>query len=542
MAISFPTFTDTEIVFAEKLNNFVQALEAKFTAGLGTTEIQWPLLAGGDLIMGQNDIDGGLSFWNLHNGEEYDTFAAAAAAAAAGTGGCVFIPPGATVDIGDEVLTASKISIVGAGPSSVLRLKATAASFMIQNNTVPGPVSLVNLTLDGNSVAGVRGLWLAGAGDVLISHCWFKNFNEEAILMSGVAGTGCNNVQIVGCHFTDCAAECIKGWDVGGLVISGNVFENTIGTAVDLQAVSATAEMRDIVVGDNVFRGGAGSAIIVAGGAAAYDPLHSNITISDNSIDGISATGTQIYAGNATGYIQEFSVTGNVVKDAPGDALSVSGQDGIVSGNVLNGAADDAIDLTTSQRVSVLSNALRDAGIDGISANNSTDCTVACNDTAGATVDAVDVGGTNLVAFGNPESVGSVPGTALYSTAASATIPAYTLRAGDVLHIRRDVSFSNSANASMTLYLDGKNIGQTGTNDTNGIRQILSTVVITNSSGDGFYTSNGFTVGNYYPSTVAGTFSGLSLGADMDITTANAGLTSTAWNTIVTISSGQEIT
>ena len=39
MSITYPTFADKEIVSPEKLNAFVQAIEAKFTAGLGTADI-----------------------------------------------------------------------------------------------------------------------------------------------------------------------------------------------------------------------------------------------------------------------------------------------------------------------------------------------------------------------------------------------------------------------------------------------------------------------------------------------------------------------
>ncbi len=136
MSITFPTFIDKEIVTPEKLNDFVQALEAKFAAGLSSAEIVWPLQAGGDLQMGEWNITEGLSIWGIFNAKEYaedwDS------CLSDGRNGCIVIPPGTTVTMDGSEMTGSSLTIKGSGPTSILQLEAGASGGFAMRNDSTG--------------------------------------------------------------------------------------------------------------------------------------------------------------------------------------------------------------------------------------------------------------------------------------------------------------------------------------------------------------------------------------------------------------------
>ncbi len=173
MAITFPTFEDTEILTAEKLNAWVQSLEDKFNSGFGGTDINWPLVAEDNLVMGTGstgyEITGGTKILKLINASAYDTLAAAVTAA--GTSGCVFIPPNTTITT-DGVTLPVSCAVIGAGPSSVI--KANAGATHVLNTSNGGNVLIANLTIDGNDgTASAAGLLMVGQDNSFVHNVQF---------------------------------------------------------------------------------------------------------------------------------------------------------------------------------------------------------------------------------------------------------------------------------------------------------------------------------------------------------------------------------
>ena len=61
------------ILTADQLNSLVSLLEAKFSGGIVTEDISWPLTAGGNLDMVQFEILNLYKLWNVRNLAERDS-------------------------------------------------------------------------------------------------------------------------------------------------------------------------------------------------------------------------------------------------------------------------------------------------------------------------------------------------------------------------------------------------------------------------------------------------------------------------------------
>jgi len=472
MSITFPTFVDKEIVTPEKLNNFVQAIEAKFTAGLGTAEIQWPLIAGGNLIMGEYEITGGRKIFNVVNAAEYPTLQAALTA---GSGGLVYIPPGTTIQADGAELVGATCAIVGAGPSSVLKMAdAPAAAYLLRNNSMGSGTRfmIANLTFDGNSEAGGGGLLLRDAKSAIVHGCYFKNWTGAALLLTNGTGSAdsTDNVQVTDCFFEGGADHHIQGVSCDNVIVKGCVSDNCDTKAIEFVAGDSSSLMRSIKIVDNIITACDEEMIRVMGGSGTPSALWTNVVVSDNQLDGTGgSTYNAMTIGGSSTIIAGFTVADNVIMNALDDGISVAANDGIVSGNIVEDCGSDAVEMANCARVKVCDNYLRSAGAYGVSTDNCDDCSIHDNDVTDAVSGGVQLASTNgtftqyhnLSQFGVPPVSAYVnmdyttTGAGVTTESNTITIPANTLKAGDILRVTANAFHSGSFGAGgSTLRLD----------------------------------------------------------------------------------------
>lgn len=231
-----PTFT-SGILTAAQLNAIVTALEDKFASKIGTGDLTWPLVAGGNINMGQYSVTNLGSLWGI-----YDLSARAAGdsiqdvldAAAAAGGGYVILPGGYSETLPDGGITVgNNVFLVGHGKASQLTMSSSATDTAI---TVSGNYAGV-MELDLVAVAGVDQTLLDVSGDycrasgltITDAHGtqpltrisgnaksvkWF--FNKYANVDTGGQDStpqlridGCDGAQLFGCEFRDYADAAI---------------------------------------------------------------------------------------------------------------------------------------------------------------------------------------------------------------------------------------------------------------------------------------------------------------------------------------------
>lgn len=493
MSITFPTFTDKEIPSPEKFNDFVQALEAKFTAGLGSAELQWPLLAAGNLSMSTYDITGGRKIWDVVNAKEYTTVAAAMTA---GAGGVVFIPPNTTLDISGESLQGTVCAIIGSGPSSILRVVSGASSgYMLRNDQMGATTAFYvgNLTMDGNLSENGCGLRLRNVGRAVISNVHFKDFADAAIEITnnGTDGQSSRNVQIIGCSFTGGSGNHIEADDCYNVEIQGCVFYDSAASCVDVTPASATANGYNITVADCQFDDAATSCVNIVGGSNTLGHIYGYINVCGNNIR--NCTGVAVKVGDTAARIQGLSVNNNIIRGAAG-GISVWGYSGTVSGNVIVSVGDTGIDLQESEYVSVTGNTIRAGSNTGIDASDCTNCFVSGNQVSSTSTAIALASNTNTVQGNNPNQL------SLYTSTTTLTIPAGTLKVGDTIRAHAGITRDSATAGAVVFRLDtsGTDIATSGSTSATNPRYIDAHMLVHSATGitySGFGVTRGATSG-----------------------------------------------
>ncbi len=432
MSITFPTFIDKEIVTPEKLNDFVQALEAKFAAGLSSAEIVWPLNAGGDLQMGDWNITEGQSIWGIFNADQY-TDDWDSCLSDAGSGGCIVIPPNTTVTMDASAMTGSSLTIKGSGPSSILQLEAGATgTFALRNSTVGFSFKLENLTVDGADIGANRGIILQGADDVVIHNVLFKDFPLSSLYLTSIGGVGCSDVKITDNTFEGGASFQIEGDDVADLVIKGNSFKTAAKTAIMLEASGATADMLRIEVEGNNFLTCVGDVISILGGDGNFNAPQAHIRVAGNKANNTNS----IKVGSAAKKVQFVNVVDNIVASAAATALSVCAQYGTINGNVMPNAGSYGVDLLESYYVSVDDNQVQDAATQSMTFVDARGCNLHNNDCGvNGTIAVATNATTPCHHSGNVATPESGHVNTYFCGAASFVMPADTLQVGDTLDV-----------------------------------------------------------------------------------------------------------
>jgi len=459
--ITLGTFEDEELLKYQTMNALVDAIQARFIAGLGSADISWPLTAEGNLSMSNYFITGGKKIWNFVNAESYDTLSDAISAAG---GGVVLIPPNYTqTTSGGEILNSSGATIIGSGPSSVIKFTGSPSADMI---TASGgtKMSLCNLTLDGNSNAGHSGLVISGAADFIIDHVRFYNFDEAALLI----GSSANRVIVSNCWFAGGHAEHIKVTGCPVLNISNIISSDSGADGILIDSASDTISS---ILSNIRISGSAGVGLHVVGNVAPGTTSNNDFTGSNIVV--ISNTGGNgITLGTASGSLQRVSLTGGRVYGSSAGGILVNASAGSINGVTVDNPATFCVDLDVSQKVSV-SDCVLLSGTIGVDGSDVTDeCSAKIYTIEGCTADIafgpklVQSGNTGVVGPGDVNHYANVTPYVVPSGTSSGcdiTIPANMLSLGSVIRFVAQIDTSGvsvPAGSGAYVHFDGNNIGE----------------------------------------------------------------------------------
>jgi hypothetical protein len=504
--VNLPEFEDQEILTATKMNAFVATLNSKFDAGFDAGDLIWPLDAQGNINMGDYAINGATKIFSVVNASQYTTLDDAVTAA--GSGGCVFIPPNTTIAVsGSTTWTASNLTIMGCGPSSVIQFTGTPADGQMLKALNAGSeiagFTLMNLTLDGNSKGtGQAGLVLSQVSDVRIQNVTFEDFTGVALRLtnSGTEGAECDRVWIDSCYFsggTGGSSYHIHADDVANLLLTNVHSASAPNKAIVLVATHANHILHNIRLAGVQIDTPGETALHIAGQSGTASENWSDVWVEDVIVETPGGSGDAIIVGSSSGVLKRARVVRCQARSSPAHGLVANIETGEIVGCDFRSATGDAIDLEASADLRVYDNDLQSAGAYSIDATSATDVTIHDNDFRSASTGGIAVNTADTtrewynnrgqdynirrrvfeVDFGESSHTGNTSRTQLKAI----TIPANILRAGDVVKITALCSRGAATNGNMTFTLDfdGADIGSIQTsNDANDEANLASNVYI----------------------------------------------------------------
>ena len=478
-----PTFVDGEILTASKLNQIGTAITTKFSGAVTGADLAWPLVAQGNIDL--NNAYGLLNLrtlWGVINAAEYDTLSDAVSALPS-AGGAIFVPPNTTITA-DGVSITKPVMIFGAGKTSVLKLTTGSTSGYLLRVTGTNDVDIVNLTVDGNSATGSSqdGIQLRQIDGARVLNVWFKNFSGVPLVV-GNDGTGGNSslsVVVAHCKFEGGSDDHLLVNDVDGLSVMGCEFSDPTNDCIQMVPTNSSSIIRSALISGNKFSNCA-RAVYAVGESASPSNQYRLIRLIGN--EALTTSGVAYTLGAASVELREIMCLGNIAIGAGGDAFVIRAERGMVQGNYAPSATGDGLDMTESVDLVVAGNSFPDAGAIGIDATSTADCRVMYNDVHNATTEGVtkdsatgldvhsnlgDFGTDVNTAYGaDPDETAAAAASGTFT--ANFTIPANTLKVGDLIRIRAHVSHSGTADLT-TFNIDfggGQNSGSVTVNSNN---------------------------------------------------------------------------
>lgn len=453
MAINFPTFVDKEIPSPEKFNAFVQALQAKFTAGIGSAEIQWPLNAGGNLNMLENEITGATKLLTVVNADAYDTVQEAVNAA---KGGILFIKPDVTLT-STGLETDDDLTIIGCGPTSVLGVATGGTGPLLRTTAAGVSITISNLSLKGRGNTS-DGIVLRGVDQALIHNVNFDNFDGTAlhITNSGTVGNTSERVLVSNCIFTDGTGNHVLADDVEDMAVTGCYSYNCGSNAFEFAPTDSLSYVARINISNNIISDSDQSGIVVRGSGGAVNARFADAVISGNIFYGNTQTsGPAIECGAASAVYQRFNIVGNNVSSAVSDAIKVYGTFGSVTGNNCTNAGQHGIDCTTSAHMTVSGNNFYGANNIGVKADNVNNYVLIRSNLVEACNTAITYS-QGAYPEGNQGAVGI--DTVLYVNDNTLVVPANLLRTDDVLRILANIDITTGTADTIALEVDSQTV------------------------------------------------------------------------------------
>jgi len=485
-------FDYKEILSAGKLDTLVAAINSALAA-LGTSNIGWPLVAGGNIDMdGDYTIDNMKQFWGIRNAKEYASanvydstaFQACGDDLETDGGGCLFIPPDTTFTIKDIEINASgskPFLILGCGKSSILQMDSSPTSDMIDFLAGSTDVEICNLQIDGASQGtGKKGLIFRDCVGVKIHDVWIKDFTGDFITFTntGSAGNPCENVQMwnVLLEGGSGTADHIFADDLDTADFSHIISKDAAGCGISFDASAQTAIMRDINIADVTVDTPGDHGISVIGQTAPADATHARVSISDCKV--LAPVGVGIELGTTGAMIQYADISDCRIISPGVDAFTINITTGSVTGCKVYDADDsstyDGITLNASTGVRVDGCDLYgSSGAYAIDCGTSDACVLTNNNVTGTWTEGIyRDSATDLVVENNPgshcpsiDNIHAAAGdwsttdTADYATLTSYTVPANTIKNGDCIRVTV-AGVAGNAIGYLEVTADGNDMGQ----------------------------------------------------------------------------------
>jgi hypothetical protein len=330
-----PTFQDDQALSAEDLTALGSSLSQKFTSGIQTTDILWPMVAGGILDMNGNNIVNIGSLSGVYHVNSNRSLATAVTAVNAAGGGTIVIDSDfdATTTAGGLEITAADVTIMGYGDESTLSMDGTSvgltisgANFTIRNLSITGtsPIS-IQVNADNFKMVNVKD---TSAGRIVLGSA-SNTVTGAEIVGNTVNGTAdyvielYNSIRarIEGNYITATQANgaCIlvsaSGSTITDTIINGNllVTTSTTGNALLSNLTAGVAAKRGMVMTGNILYNTNGAYSVLT-----Y-PEANRLLLTGNQIRGISVISGDnvVISGNWHTYdayyhdVFNFNITGN---------------------------------------------------------------------------------------------------------------------------------------------------------------------------------------------------------------------------------------
>lgn len=454
--LNLPDFEARELLTAAQLTQIVTALQG-FSAQ--SADITWPLVAGGDLDFDKlYGIVGLRTLWNIVNASEYDTLQAAVDAAEAMTGGtCVFIPPSETIPADGVSIEADNIWIVGCGDSSVIQATGSTGYAIRTSGGARSNIGLMNLRMDGDSVAGQDGIQFRYTDGITVKGVRFEDWDGSALVLTNAGSDGtekCQNAFVTDCVFTGGAGAHIECIDLDGgsfdLLVSDSA---TATAALDFEPASAAGFIKDITLSNVRITGTTGIGVQILGAAAVFNANWSLIDLSNVTVTG--ATGNAFVVGDTLKILKSVKISGCSAPSTANGAIPLTANIdlGHITGCFFQDATpDSAIDLTLSDTISVHGNNVINAGTPAIDLTGVVAGTVQCGSNPG------DFGPThsNIYIDDTDHTLG---GTTTGDMGFLKTISGGSVRPNDI--VRVVAAIDGVGNGTVQLQLEGVGSGST---------------------------------------------------------------------------------
>jgi hypothetical protein len=324
-----------------------------------------------DEITSKYSIKNVYDYGAVGDGVADDTQAIANTIASVSSGGTIFFPAGTYKTTPLSFSNLSKITIMGEGKSSILKVNTPGHCFIFDDSCTN--IELYKLLFQGSCLADSfpRGyaLQLSGPGNV-IKECSFQNFNC-GILVLATQNSLAENCRVINCNFTDIVGlEVVNPPGSNGYgilttgkrtIVSGNSFVNVGRHDVYLSAANLpSGGAQYCVVQSNVSNNSqnipvalnsqinSSSSFHIIDGNTIYDNKGSRaIAISNNSCDNVISNNTIIRSSgfgialeggqNINEYPNRNIITGNNIRDTANIHINcINGSDNIFSDNIVS--------------------------------------------------------------------------------------------------------------------------------------------------------------------------------------------------------------
>ena len=457
-------------------NELMDLLEGKFSGSVGGGDIQWPFILQGDIDFGGiYNILNLRTFWNIKNAAEYASLDDAISAAEADGGGLVLIPPDTTLTANNLSIDASKVVVMGCGPSSVIQITAASTNPLFTTaSTGLSDIIFANLTLDGSGGgAGCKAILARRITRLQLRDVYFTGFTGDFITLTndGVAGNSCVDARLINTYCSGGSDSHLFADDIAGLYLDNFISKNATGNAIEIIPTSSSNLAQDISINNtHIATGGAKGIRILGTGAPAID-AHSRISL--HNCRAVSMTDVPFEIGGTGTILKTVKITGCQAVGAVGDALRVGASGGEVCNNLLTGAGGDGIDLTSSTDLWVNGNSCQSAVGSGINATSTTGCTLITNNVSGSGTGITRTSSATLRARENFGDVAPTVGSARADTASytkvagsgtgdmgfSYVIPANTVRPGDMIRVTMFAEQGGGGAGAIQLRINGLSFG-----------------------------------------------------------------------------------
>lgn len=492
--MAYTRLTNKQLLTSAIWNATMTEIEAR-QAAVGSANLVSPL-TGVDIDMDQQyEIVGLRSLWNIINAGEYDDLEDAVAAADTAGGTCVLIPPDTNVNCTNATINTSGIIILGAGPTSVIKMLASDGPIITTATGGLSGIGIYNLTIDmsgGN--AGAQGVVMKRVARFGMGDVYFTGGKGVHLKLTngGTAGQSCTNARLSNLHFsggTGTGAHHIFADDLDGLIATGIYSSSCPSTSAAIyMAQAASAKLRDItMVNIQVDSPTTKGVSIVSNSGTASDDC-SRVTLSTVHVDTPLGTGIELGATSARVKYGRL-VNCHVVSAGGITGIALNSTYGMVLGCSAPGHAP-GLDLVDSTDVFVNGCLYKDCTTYGIDADGTTDCTILGNDVGGATTAGIKK--SSSTGLECQDNIGDVMGSVQVhrvnttintgtseQTAYTYSIPANTItREGQALRIRVKHRVGDGDTVEHSVYLGTNKIASFTYTPSGGAKDGITEVLV----------------------------------------------------------------